>query len=143
MWTSACTAARVQTANACISVAAVFFCINNSRDVTKSQQEPRADKGLRLPEGTPTLWEKKFIRTPPPSLKCFISRSGSRQAYLAQTHILVHKLTFEHVFEFIFLSPHCLTADCCHVFFKFIFCESDNKKENKKKNNAFLRSSLM
>lgn len=120
MWTSARTAARAQTANACISVAAVFFCINNSGDVTKSQQEPRTDKGLRLPEGTPTLWEKKFIRTVPPpplSLNCFISRSGSRQAYLAQTHILVHKLTFEHVFEFIFLSPRCLTADCCHVFF--------------------------
>lgn len=63
MWGSACTAARAQRANACINVSTVCFCINNSGNVTKTQQEQQRDKGLCLPEGIPTLWEKKCIRT--------------------------------------------------------------------------------
>lgn len=52
----------VLRANACISVSTVCFCINNSGNVTKTQQEEQGDKGLCQPEGIPTLWEKKCIR---------------------------------------------------------------------------------
>lgn len=52
------TAARVQKANAYMSVSTMCFCVNNA----KTQQEQQRDKGLYSPEGIPTLCEKKCIR---------------------------------------------------------------------------------
>lgn len=45
----------VQSANACVSVSAARLCINNSGNVTKTQQERPRDKEPRYPEGIPTL----------------------------------------------------------------------------------------
>lgn len=51
----ACAHPCVQPANACVSVSAARLCINNSGNVTKTQQERPRDKEPCSPEGIPTL----------------------------------------------------------------------------------------
>lgn len=141
----------VQSANACSSVSTVCFCIKYSEYVTKTQQEKQRDKGLCLPEGIPTLWEKKYIvQYFLLSQKCLISFRGLLQAYLTQTHIGLHKLMFNLYNNF--MSLHCLAADCCHVSYSLFLnpvmwcriklCIINNWGHKKKKTLVLISSGI-
>lgn len=62
---------------------------------------------IRLKEFQPCGRRNVSVQYFPLSQKCFISCRGLQQAYLRLTHILLHKLTFEHMFDFFVLTLYC------------------------------------
>lgn len=66
--------------------------------MTNTQQEKGRNDGLCLPEGITTLLERKYYFSLPHT--CFIHFKGLLQAYLMQAGIIVHKVTFRHMFDY-------------------------------------------
>lgn len=102
MWVSTCTAVCVcrEQMHALVSPQCAFALITEGMWQRHSRRNGEIKGSVCLKEFQLCGGRNVSVQYFPLSQKCFISFSGLQRAYLVQTHILVHKLTFKHMFDF-------------------------------------------